>query len=166
MSAFPDDAPLAEIDRILARLQDPLLRAVALYWRGKLRPGRLPGRRDLDPVEIPRLLSHLYLIDVEREPLRFRHRLVGTQITEWAGRDATGDYVDEIYYGDNHDTILAEYRGVVQSGLPRRDDLEARWPNQDYKFYTRLVFPLAADGRQVDMMMGALNVHGARARRL
>ena len=158
--ALPDDAgPLAEVDRILARLEDPLLRGVALYWRGKLRKGRLPGRHDLDPVEIPDLLSHLYLIDVERAPLRFRHRLIGTQITEWAGRDATGTYVDEVDYGPHRETMIAEYSDVAARGLPRCDDLEARWPNPDYKFYTRILFPLASDGRTVDMLFCALNVH-------
>jgi hypothetical protein len=159
MGPNSDAGPSAEIDRILASLRDPLLRGVASYWRGKLRQDRLPGRHDIDPIEIPQFLSHLYLIEIERDPERFRHRLIGTQIAEWAGRDATGTYVDELDYGPHRSTMIAEYREVAARGLPRCDDLEARWPNPDYKFYTRLLCPLATDGHHVDMLFCALNVH-------
>lgn len=52
----------------------PEQRCLYEYWHSK-RPSdaALPGRQHVDPLEIPSLLPHLFLIDVVREPLRFRY---------------------------------------------------------------------------------------------
>ena len=62
--------------------------------------GPLPQRRaDIKPQELgPAALRQINILDVIRElgkTLQFRHRLVGTGITEWLSRDATGQMVDE-----------------------------------------------------------------------
>src|SRR5258708_36707350 len=61
------------------------------YWV-KIRPGgvALPGRQHLDPIEIPDLLPYFFLIDVEKEPLRFRYRVVGTTLETELAHKFTG----------------------------------------------------------------------------
>src|SRR5579862_5637057 len=108
--------PVQVLDQILARIADPMLKQAGLYWRGKIKAGKLPARAALDPFEIPALLPYLMLWSVERDPLRFRARLVGSYIAEMAGRDPTGRYVEFI---DDHGAIEAEYRAATESGLPR-----------------------------------------------
>src|SRR5690242_1355091 len=56
----------------------PEIVALYDYWRSKA-PGEglLPGRRHIDPVDIPRLLPNVWLLDVVDDPRRFRVRLVG-----------------------------------------------------------------------------------------
>ena len=55
------------------------------YWRDK-RDGRdMPSRRDIDPIDIGRRLSKLFLIDFE-PPEKFIYRLTGTDIAEVFGR--------------------------------------------------------------------------------
>ncbi|MDE2229971.1 MAG: PAS domain-containing protein [Alphaproteobacteria bacterium] len=145
--------PGAALDRILALLSDPILLQVGRYWRDKLPGAALPSRASIDPVEIPHLLPYLMLWDVERSPLRFRSRLIGTSIVRLAGRDATGRYLDAI---DQDDAIASEFRAVVEAGLPRYQVRRAHWPNTEYTHYGRLLLPLAADGRTVDMIFGAI----------
>jgi hypothetical protein len=146
--------PVQILDQILVRIADPVIRQAGLYWRGKVKDGKLPARGDIDPLEIPALLPHLILWNVERSPLRFRGRLVGSHVVNMSGRDATGRYVDFI---DDHGVIEAEYRAVAASGLPRYQECRAHWPNHDHKYYGRLLLPLAQDGRSVDMLFGAIN---------
>ena len=104
--------PVQTLDRILAFVTDPVIQQVGLYWRGKIKSGRLPSRADIDPVEIPSLLRHIILWEVEHSPLRFRGRLVGSHIVAMSGRDSTGRYID---YIDDNGVIEAEYRAATAS---------------------------------------------------
>ena len=38
------------------------------YWRGKCDGRAMPARADIDPLEIPRLLPYVYLVDVLDDP--------------------------------------------------------------------------------------------------
>ena len=42
------------------------------YWRSVLRGRTMPARRDIDPVDLNRLLPSIFLIDVHTDPLRRR----------------------------------------------------------------------------------------------
>ncbi len=66
----------------LAASSDPLIVEAIDYWR-RIRPADLlPGRTHFDPVEVPRLLPYLGLLDVVREPrTRFKGRMAGTKVT-------------------------------------------------------------------------------------
>ena len=39
------------------------------YWLEKKGDRPMPGRRDLDPIEMPGLLPHVILLDVLHDPL-------------------------------------------------------------------------------------------------
>ena len=150
--------PAQTLDRILAAISDPIIKQVGLYWRSKIKNGLLPARGDIDPVEIPSLLRHIILWEVEHSPLRFRGRLVGSHIVAMSGRDSTGRYID---YIDDNGVIEAEYRAATASGLPRYQERRAHWPNHDFKYYARLLLPLAKDGHSVDMLFGAISTIAA-----
>jgi hypothetical protein len=128
------------------------------YWRSKAPPGRLPARADLDPGDIPQLLPYIFMIDVEHEPRRFRFRLIGTQICTWAGRDVTGWYLDDPSYGPRGAIISSQYAEVVDRGVPFYTEQPAARPERDYIFYERLVLPLAADGRTIDILLCGVDV--------
>ncbi len=145
---------MTEIDRFRDRLTHPAHRRLYDYWRSKAPAGGLPGRADIDPVEIPDLLPSVALIDVLRdggEP-RFRYRLAGTEIVGRAGRDPTGKTFEELYEGDYLQSAHATYRAIVESG---EHFLSSRsFPaTKDHVAYERLILPLAADGRTVDMLI-------------
>ena len=52
------------------KFEPPRLQRLYEYWRSKVRDRRLPARADIDPLDIPDLLSNLVLIDVVGEGLR------------------------------------------------------------------------------------------------
>src|ERR1043165_4802710 len=79
----------------LARVASPLLRRFHAYWTEKRGERAMPAYRDFDPLEFAWALGKVSLIDVEREPLRFRYRLVGSEHVARLGIDMTGKLVDD-----------------------------------------------------------------------
>lgn len=132
------------------------------YWVSKMHGERLPGRADIDPVDIPRLLGRTLLVDVlpgvepgrEREGTRFRYRVAGSLICNVIGVELTGMHVDEL-----HDKQLARevhdlFMKVCDTRMPeltfRRKPAAI---DRDVLGYDLIVLPLASDGHTVDMLM-------------
>ena len=65
-----------------------------------------PTRADLDPVEMPKLLPHMALVEVDKFDPRLRIRLVGTNIVNICSANSTGQYLDEITFGDAREKII------------------------------------------------------------
>ncbi len=134
------------------------LRAVFAYWDSKRRGREMPSRIDFDPAELTAFLPQLMLLDVETEPLRFRYRLIGTEVTqERSGlekRDPTGCYVDEVTHHQGTSTLLDHYRRVVAERKPSlvhgtyTKEFDRPWVR-----FTRLAMPLSADGETINMLV-------------
>ncbi len=58
------------------------IREIYDYWVSINPADGAPARRDLDPVDVPKLLPNLWMANVEREPIRFRFRLIESAIVE------------------------------------------------------------------------------------
>ena len=156
MTGLPTDGQIVDPEpSILAPVLQPLL----AYWKSRAGDRPLPARADIDPLDIPRLLPFLYLVDVEpltggTMPHRFRYRLVGTGIVERNGRDPTGRYLDDFENRPFHETIMADYARCATEKRPvaatRRfmDATGRHWP------YQRLVLPLSENGQDVNMLLG------------
>lgn len=129
--------------------------ALAYWMRCRRLTGQVPGRKDIDPLEIPRLLPWVNLVDVHRQPdgLTFRHRLVGTGIVDAWDRDSTGHWFHELYEPRKMARMQPVLEQVVRIGEPTllHDDL--REVGKPYRTASSLVMPLASDGRIVDMLM-------------
>jgi hypothetical protein len=142
------------LDQVLSKLHHPNHIRLYQYWSSKSPPGRLPGRQNLDPLEIPDLLFNLALIDIVRAngECRFRYRLAGTGIAFRAERDPTGKFFEELYDGEYLQKANSTYQSIVQTGLPFMS--RRQFPvGEEYLSYDRLVLPLASDGETVDMLV-------------
>lgn len=128
----------------------PKIDAIVQYWRSIFPPNGLPGRQHLDPRAIPALLSNIWMIDVVRFPLRFRFRLLGTSIVDYAGEDNTGKWVDERWPAFND----APFRQIVESRQLNwwRGSPDLR-PERHYYELERVRLPMARDGEMVDMLL-------------
>ncbi len=130
------------------------LRDYYAYFCSIAPQGLLPGRQHFDPFAIPVALPRLILLDVQRVPLRYRYRLVGTKEAELYGHDPTGRWYDEVrprtpqtelgYTRLQHATergVLSYRKGPV---------LAIR--HREHQTAENLVCPFASDGRTVDMI--------------
>jgi hypothetical protein len=133
----------------------PLVRRLYDYWRLIAPPGRLPGRQHLVPEDIAPLWSRAWMLDVFRDPLRYRYRLCGTEMVRSLGREVTGEWLDQVYPALLPNAQSRErLHFVAESGCPTWRRGPPLWP-RDPKPHTieTCIVPLAGDGRCVDRML-------------
>jgi len=134
----------------------PLVHRFYDYWRSVAPPGCLPGRQHIAPEEIPALWSRLWMLDVYRDPLRYRYRLCGTEMVRSLGHEVTGHWLDEA-----HPQLVANaqsrnrFRFIVeqaQATWRRGPPLWNRDP--EHRTIETCIAPLAANGHVVDKILG------------
>ena len=147
---------------------NPLVSRFCQYWLAACPPGRLPGRQHIAPEEIPSLWSRMWMLDVCREPLRYRYRLCGTEMVRSLGREVTGAWLDEA-----HPELVANpqsrerFRYIVEQGQPtwrRGAPLWMRDP--EHRTIETCIVPLAADGETVDKILGISVMFDGRGRQI
>lgn len=127
------------------------------YWHRLAADGRLPARADIAPSDMIPLLPWLVLVDVVGAET-YRYRLVGTGIVEHVGFDATGMDVRDAYQGVDWPAIAKDYAYVAQEKRPCLTITSVQFDPDDPTplHYRRLLLPLARDGENVDMFLGAI----------
>jgi hypothetical protein len=161
----PDDAPTPSAalgptfhaDFTTDELPDDKLKDLHAIWLEKCHGGRLPGRADFDPTQLPpKLLPWMTIFDVEGERLHIR--LVGTGIVEALGKDTTGQYLDEL---PNTDVLHARARWAVENAKPFFvTDMTMVWDEDRWGRYSVLCAPLADDGTNVDKLLYLMSFEG------
>lgn len=117
--------------------------------------GGLPRRDEITPEALRPWLGHLALTEIERNPLRIRYRLVGTLLTELAGCELTGRYVDELYSRKVRREVIEAYRGVTTQRQAHYRHVRF-WLVLKTIGYHRLILPFSSDGQHVDTCLLAL----------
>ncbi len=125
------------------------------YLRSVAPSGLLPGRQHIDPLDFHDLLTYVNLIDVERSESgpRFRFRLVGTMQTIMAKRDITGLYIEDAVLPRFYRRILGNLNRVLETATPLYDRFSMPHPQREFIDSERMYYPLAADGRNIDMIL-------------
>jgi hypothetical protein len=138
----------------LSELQSPIPREGYAYWLGKKGDRAIPARADFDPLlEVPRLARNLMLLDVRRDPLDFRYRLIGTALRAHMGEEWTGRWWSEIAFQRAPNPIWEPHRWVVEHRAPRFIRPNYVGPHKEFMFIESAVLPLGADPELVDMLM-------------
>lgn len=139
------------------RAQTAAVRELLSYWMA-IHPGdRIPARADFDPLAVPKTLPNLVLTDVEREPYRFRVRLMGTGIVQAMGEDFTGRYLDEVWPDAGEQLIVRDRVAVVEKGLPNyRYGVSPTKFRLDFAALERVFLPFASNGEDVDMILSVV----------
>jgi len=137
-------------------IASPRLQALYAYWN-KQRAGRpMPSRADFDPIDIPRLLPNLLLMDVEPGTGRLKVRVAGTTVVEMYGSDYTGRYLDEIEFGDRRAAVLHDYTTCVETRQPYVSE-HSFWTDRQVTYRVeRVILPLSDDGERVSHLVAGL----------
>lgn len=140
---------------------DPRLDTIFHYWLDRRGARGMPERADIHPGDFRQLVRLLNLVDVLYRPLRFRHRLVGSESIEWLGRDPTGRILDETLYGPATDEILGSLTTIVQEARPYRRSARMDWSGKDWLHMEAAELPLAGEDGTVRMILrGAVFTRG------
>lgn len=124
------------------------------YWASLRMDGRLPGRRDIDPARFKRHLPTVSLIDIAPQSSDFRVRLAGTGLYGVYGREITGRTLAEVYSGAAVDYWRGELGQVVRERRPAVGAHNLAWRGASHLSILWLRLPLAANGEDVDMILG------------
>lgn len=134
------------------RTADKRLLALYHYWCWRRGSRRFPAREDIDPIDFAFALGRVSIIEINREPLTFRYRLVSTQLTEHLGYEMSGKYVDDIPSSGHREFARAFYERALAEAAPLYETGTA--VIDDYAWWHEtLVLPLASDGENIDMLL-------------
>jgi hypothetical protein len=144
---------VSEANPAASPISDDRLRAGYEYWRRKASGRPMPRRGDLDPIEIPRLLPHVMLVDVADG--RYRYRLIGTENERAQGINATGSFIDDVLKGQEYKThVIGLYDQVVRERRPVYSEMLFMSPEIGaIERHTKVLFmPLSDDGAAVNLV--------------
>lgn len=145
---------------------DPAFARLHAYWAAKIVDGRLPGRAQIDPLEVPRdLLPDMALLEVEGEDeamRRYRIRLFGSNLVAMTGYDVTGKYYDEVVQPPAYQVLRHFGNQAIRERRPGYLQGPSGAPGRGYLWFGRLLLPLASDGHKVDMILGLVRPVPAR----
>ena len=116
----------------------------------------MPARRDIEPAEIVGLLPYVVLIDVERDPLDFRYRLVGTGVAARFGRDHTGAHFSALMQQNKESEVWSAAVRIVEEKRPIVSRIPYVGFNRWTQYYDNLSMPLSEDDIVVNMLFGVL----------
>jgi hypothetical protein len=136
-------------------LDDSRLQRLFAYWLEKRGDRPFPAKAEIDPVEFSYILGYVTLVDVERDPRRYRFRLDGSILVALSGTDYTGRYLDELPGEQYVAFILETYDRVVDSGEPFRYRKNELLDQQLFSEET-LILPLGDTPPKVDMLVVAV----------
>ncbi len=104
----------------IADIPDKRLQMLAHYWFSRRKPGDVPLRTAIDPLDFPALLPNIMLLDRVPSPDgdRYRFRLTGTHVALYTGRELTGCYLDQVLPAGYFDYVRLLNRTVQAECLP------------------------------------------------
>jgi hypothetical protein len=143
----PADARLAEVYR---------------FWHeARRRHAGLPSRKDLDiggHIDLFKSsLGWMNFVDVAPDdPANFAFLLFGGNISIFRCRDFTGVRLGDVPCPIYRGSVMADYQTVRAAGVPSLHAIKARLSGFATS-YTRLLLPLARNGRDVDQLLAVMN---------
>jgi hypothetical protein len=145
----------AIVDAIPSELHPKAAQLVTYYRDMAPGPGLLPGRQHFDPMTIPALLPHLWLVDVVfDDPRRYRVRLIGSGVVASGATVRAGQFYSDAVTETDARRTTALFERIRQS---RRIDWRRGPPMQthyaDICALERVILPMAADGHEVNLLL-------------
>lgn len=122
------------------------------YWHRIRGARRMPSRKDLDPLDIPELLPYVMLIDVLRDPLDFRFRLLGTGHDAIVASNYKGVRFSELAHLRRGNAVWDEYERVAVERTPLRSFVPYVGTDRSVRCIEHCLMPLSTDGETVDMI--------------
>lgn len=138
-----------------------VLQQVLAYWREMRMGARMSLMQNLDPVTMGRWLSHITIIEVQRDPLAFVYRLTGEKLETAHGTGIKGTDVRAINdtVPGMGDTLHLMYKKVMgyENPIAFRGDLVVK--NPSLKGIELLILPVSLEGEKVDRLMSVAHYY-------
>jgi hypothetical protein len=141
--------------------------ALRALWSRLKGETRVPLRTDFSPELLKPWLPNIVIVEAVGTPPRFRVRLAGTAAVNFAGRDFTDRFLDEVIPPEHYQITIAPYLRAIESGAPAEDDILRQQfvaPDGTSLPVRRLIMPCSSDGRQIDRFVVGLFLYRPESR--
>jgi hypothetical protein len=134
----------------LPRRLPPNFATVFHYWKSLLRAENpMPFSDDVDLGKLSQIAEGLLLIDVFKEPQRFRFSHLGATVVTRLGSSVVEKFVDEVQPRDPFDYLQAQASATVEARSP------SLYASKGSTGYSRSLLPTWGDGK-VGLLLGAI----------
>lgn len=135
----------------------PIVGALYRHWRALHPAHGLPGRQHFDPMQVPKLLANIWLLDLAFDPPRFRYRVIGSALREAGTPVRTGDWLHEALPdpGVRQDMETFFTRAIETRAPNWRRGAPTITHNRFIAELEVIALPLARDGVNVDNLLNA-----------
>ena len=123
------------------------------YWNAKRGRRAMCAREDIDPVEIPGLLSNIVLVDVIDDGDDFRFRLVGSEVRLNNRTNSVGKLFSELFPDKAKSRMWRDYTRVVVDQRPVACRIPYSGPDEYVREAHHLLLPLSKDRVTVNMVL-------------
>ena len=138
-----------------APIRSRALQHLVDWWLAARGERLMPALTDVNPVEIPKVLTRIWLCDYLPESGRIRYRLAGDEINDFWGFSLAGRHLDEVVPAERLASAVHKCRLAIElpaivtvaSCLSLTDEITRRGE--------RVILPLSNDGRTVNALLGA-----------
>lgn len=146
--------PMSTQDRVPAE-EPAAIRIFRSYVDQCCRSGPLAERAAFDPIDIPRLLPHIFLVDPIEDGHDFRYRLIGGQIRERSPENFTGRLLSEIAGIGSQSQLIDLYRQAIGQRTIVGTRVPYRTPDlQADSYYDVVVAPFADENGEIVQLIG------------
>lgn len=136
---------------------DEKLAKAFAYWEAKRKDGLLPARKEIDVLDLRPLIGWMHLVEVGgREPANYAYRLLGSAVRLNHAPNVNSFRLGDYRPGPYRDSLYEDYSSVAFTGAPSYQQVVAMLAYVQYS-YSRLILPMADDGRQVDTLLVCIN---------
>lgn len=139
-------------------IKNARLQGILRYWNEKRGDRAMPSLRQIDPIEIPKLLPIILIADIL--PTSTRMRLLGTDSTNVYGHETRGRDVTEISLGDFSPFWQKAFALVRSAGKPALASGSYR-NGQELLDAESVLVPLSDDGTTITHILGGLLIRPA-----
>jgi hypothetical protein len=136
----------------------PQLLKLYEWWCAHHIEGKLPSRRQIDPLDLKFLLGNLLIIDVSHGPLRFRFRLFGSELAARLRHDWSGKPLDTYPDAEFRQHLQKIWEEAVTVGHPIANTRRMVFDGRSYR-YDGLILPLSSDGERIDALLVGVVTH-------
>jgi len=135
------------------------LEALVRLWElRRPAPDLLPGRQHFDIPDLKPWLGWINICDVVQGPTRrYRMRLIGSQVAEIEKGNNTGRFLDEVFPPHQYPVVQADYDLALKTKEPAMSRRMVPTSGGIPHMLTKLVLPLASDGRHIDKFLVLLH---------
>lgn len=154
VAAPAGDAPDARVGTDPAIVTSARVQELYRYWCARRGDRRFPSRSDIEPTDIPHLLSGIILLDVHRDPLDFEYRLIGDDVVTRLG-NLKGKRVREAALINVSSSAYRNYCQVVETGIPQflEGTAISAYRQGRKSLMSRVHCPLSDDGETINKII-------------